>query len=118
LLLAHYGWFKTVMNDNSIGITLKLHISHQNVNGRLLPLVRLNDFNIAVDTRKITIYLGGSCLMKIASIFTGLFKGPIIRAIVSTINYNLPIVVNNVLQQGLVYSNGLMPLFRGYAFDF
>ena len=106
------------MKDRSIGVTLKIPLHNQIVNGRSLPKIELTNFNLGVDTSKITIYLGGGFIADIGDIFTGLFKGPIIRAIVNGINGNVPNSVNQALQSSILASNGIVPIYKGLAFDF
>lgn len=117
LLISASGWFKADLKDRGIGLTLKIPLHNQIVNGRSLPKIELSNFNLGFDTSKIVIYLGGGFLADIADIFTGLFKGPIIRAIANGINGNVPNSVNNALQSSILASNGIIPIYNGLAFD-
>mgnify|MGYP003339053150 CR=1 FL=1 len=91
---------------------------NQLVNGRYLPKIEVTNFNLGFDTSKITIYLGGGFIADIADIFTGIFKGPIIRAIANGINSNVPTSVNKALQANILASNGIAPIHNGFGFDF
>jgi hypothetical protein len=117
LLISASGWFKADFKDRGIGLTMKIPIHNQLVNGRNLPKIELTNFNLGFDTSKIVITLGGGILADIGDIFTGLFKSTIIHSIANGVNGNIPTAVNKALQSSILASNGILPIYKGLAMD-
>ena len=71
-----------------MGVDLPLH--SQNVEGRNLPKIGVDDFILKFDSSKIHIDLSGGFIADIADLFTWVFKSSVIRSIQSSINSSVP----------------------------
>lgn len=118
LLISARGNFEADFKDGGISIHIAVPLHSQLLNGRVIPKIEVQDFNIAFDTSKIKISIWGGFLADIGDLFIGLFKGVIIRSIASGINTKVPPQLNTAIQSYLVASNGFLPLYNGLAFDF
>ena len=102
LLISASGWFKADFKDRGIGLTKKIPINNQLVNGRSLPKIELTNFKLGFDISKIKITIGGGILADIGDIFIGLFKRTIIKSIANGVNGNIPNAVNKALQSSIL----------------
>lgn len=80
------GNFRASFNDGGIALHVTVPLRTQLVNGRMIPKIQVSDFQVAFDTRKITISIWGGILADIGDLFIGLFKSSIIRSIGNAIN--------------------------------
>lgn len=117
LLISATGKFKAAFKDGGISLKVVVPLHNQLVNGRLLPKIEVSTFNIAFDTKKISISIWGGFLADIGDIFIGLFKSTIIKAIGNGINGKVGPQMSASLQAAVLASNGIMSLPKGLAVD-
>ena len=84
------GWFQADMGLFAMAMTARFPIHNQNVNGRLLPKIDVDNFYVAFDTTKMGITLSGGILPDIGNLFIGMFKNTIIKMIEAIINAQVP----------------------------
>lgn len=118
LLVSARGKFEADFKDGGISIHIAVPLHSQLLNGRVIPKIEVQDFNIGFSTSKIKIRIWGGFLADIGDLFIGLFKHTIIRSIAKGINTKVPPQLNTAIQSYLVASNGFLPLYDGLAFDF
>lgn len=93
-------------------------VKSQNIGGRNIPAVGINNFNLRIDSSKIHIDLSGSIVAEIADAFISLFKGLILDKISGVVNNDVPSVIESVINSKLAGTNGLASLYKELSFDF
>lgn len=117
LLISATGKFKAAFKDGGISLKVVVPLHNQLVNGRLLPKIEVSTFDIAFDTKKISISIWGGFLADIGDLFIGLFKSTIINSIKNGINGKVGPQMSASLQAAVLASNGIMNLPKGLAVD-
>lgn len=86
-------------DDNAITLYGELPFTNQTVDGRVLPRVDVQQFDINFDTKKIHIDLEGSLLADIIAIIVRAFKTSILKAISKVIDQEVPALVQESINE-------------------
>ena len=110
--------FRVTFDYGAVSMQTTFPLGTQIVNGRQIPKVDMANFFMNIDASKIKISLSGSVIADILDKIVWTFKSVVITVIQQAINREIPPQVNAILNDLIVQSNGLTPIFDGVGLDF
>jgi len=90
----------------------------QLINGKKIPAVGINEFNLNIDSSKIHIDLSGGIVADIADAFTAIFKSLIIKEINKVINSSVPPIIADEINGIVASYNGVANFYEDLSLDF
>ncbi|CDW79591.1 bactericidal permeability-increasing [Stylonychia lemnae] len=119
LLFIHAsGKFKVKMNNDAVKLSMNVPLVSQTIDGRNIPAIGINDFDLHIDSSKIHITLSGSFIADIADAFVDIFKKLIIKEINKAINSAVPKLVISSINKIFKDTNGRAKVYKDMQFDF
>ncbi|CDW75575.1 bactericidal permeability-increasing protein [Stylonychia lemnae] len=118
LFLSTSGNFKVRIDDGGATINMLVPLLSQTINGKKIPAVGINNFNLNIDSSKIHIDLSGSIIADIADAFVSLFKSLILGKINGIINDDIPPIIKDKINGIVADTNGIASFYKELALDF
>jgi len=95
LFLYTSGNFKVRIDNGGATLDMMVPFQSQTIDGKKIPAVGINNFNLNIDSSKIHIDLSGGIIADIADALTSLFKSLIMGEITSVVNSSVPPLIKD-----------------------
>ena len=109
---------KVTFEPGAVTITSQLPLHSQMINGRNLPRVDIQNFDLSFDPNKIHIDLSGNVLADILDKLIWIIKSVVIKEIEKVVDSQVPPKLKDVINNRIIASNGFAPLIEGLSIDF
>lgn len=112
------GKFEVHLKKGAVRLTSKLPVKLQDVNGRMLPLISVENLKLSFDNKRVDIKLSGSIAATLTNTITVFIKGPVLDAIAKAVDKSIPKLVESSLNKLITDTEGLIALGNGWNLDY